>query len=169
MTPFWLLLSPAGGGGLNRSHIAQGFPDKRLLSAEVMNWLCERNILCSTKRKTAFFFKLILFNFPSSFLLTPLIEQTGFNCLLSNDLDHSAFTFISPMAPFFIYLHHSLLSPIFVPSDQLSYIPVFNNRPSKAPRGPQHAILKISISTELFRGGMKSVCALGNRHESLLF
>lgn len=40
MTPYWLLLSPAGGGGRNRSHIAQGFPNKWLCSAEVMNWLC---------------------------------------------------------------------------------------------------------------------------------
>lgn len=39
-TPIWLLLSPAGGGGRNRGHIARGFPDKRLCSAEVMDWLC---------------------------------------------------------------------------------------------------------------------------------
>lgn len=53
------------------------------------------------------------------------------------------------------------------PSGQLSYIytPISNNRPSTAPRGLQHAILKISISAELFRETLKSVCASGNRHE----
>ncbi len=51
------------------------------------------------------------------------------------------------------------------PADHLSYTPISNNRPSTAPRGLQHAILKISISAELFRGTVKSVCASGNRHE----
>lgn len=63
----------------------------------------------------------------------------------------------------FIYTTASSLPP--APADQLLYIPISNNRPSTAPRGLQHAILKISISAELFRGTVKSVCASGNRHE----
>lgn len=37
MTPVRLLLSPAGGRIQNRKHTAQGSPDERLRSAEVMN------------------------------------------------------------------------------------------------------------------------------------
>lgn len=42
MTPVWLLLLPAGGRIQNQNLIAQGSPDERLRSAELMNWSLEK-------------------------------------------------------------------------------------------------------------------------------
>lgn len=64
---------------------------------------------------------------------------------------------------FFLQLSFSFIYTIA--GSFLCSIWISNNRPSTAPRGLQHAILKISISAELFRETLKSVCASGNRHE----
>lgn len=111
----------------------------------------------------------------------------GFQCI-SISLFLFLFSSLSkPRGTPIVYLGHDIkhslsfrvwLFPLFTPYQAL--IPCFvwpasiytyqspDNRPSTAPRGLQHAILKISISAELFGGrGMKSVCASGSGHETL--
>lgn len=72
----------------------------------------------------------------------------------------------------FLLLFSNKVFNLFTPCRALSllqltttHIAISNIRLSTATRGLRHAILKISISVELFGETVNSVCASGNRHE----
>lgn len=121
--------------------------------------LCNRLILCWHLRKIVYLILSIPPNTPSLNIYSAIhaqFELSLFFFFIFASFSNSVFHLFTPL--------QALSS---APSGQLSYIytPISNNRPSTAPRGLQHAILKISISAELFRETLKSVCASGNRHE----
>lgn len=126
MIPFWLQLSPAGGGLQNQGHI---YSRRLFLHRTVLIWKMSTaiNSLC-------WWIPLSLEN-PPSYL------HAGINCPASSESQRSQ----SSLLFFSSVIYTTAGFFFFVPCDQLS---ISNNRPSTLPRGLQHAILKISISAE---------------------